>query len=58
MPAVVRFLALRKGKPDRGNQADIFVNGDPQGQHICLGLSVVEFLDAELKVAEGLEGRG
>lgn len=55
MPCVIRFLSLIECRLYRSNQPNVFVNDNAESENILLGLSFVEFADAELDVREAVE---
>jgi hypothetical protein len=52
---VVRLLSLLESCFDGADQSDVLIDDDAHGQHVLLGLSLVEFADADLDVGEAVE---
>ena len=58
MPGMKRPLPLPKSLLHAADQTQVLVDDNAEGEHVLHRLALVEFLDAELEVAEGVEGPG
>lgn len=55
---MIGLLSLGEGGFDTAYQPNVLIDRDSEGEDVLLGLTVVEFLDAELEFGEALEGTG
>jgi len=51
---VVCFLALAESGLDTAYEADVFIDGDAEGEDVLLGLTLVELFDSDLDVGESV----
>lgn len=58
MPGMKRLLALLECLFHGADEPDVLVDGDAEGEHVLLGLALVELADAELEVRQAGEGAG